>query len=414
MKYVFLIIILYIQLFPLFNDLYISARAASLGGSYVSIGGDAFTMEYNPASIGFLRGISLSATYFNHYTDVNIHSDYFGLAAGTKYSSFGFNYKGFIVPIFKEEMLSFMHAIMIFDSLALGYGVKRYSVAIKDYRRSMYGIDAGVYAEYDRFSIGMAAKNINHPAFTYVGADAPVLLQCGIAVSLFRSFLFIGEITQEMGSRINVHIGQEYAIRDIAFIRAGFSSEPRYVSIGAGVALNFCFVDYGLLYHPELGATHVASVKIEFIKKEVKQGLVQEEKEEQEIKPININKAGEDDLLKIIGEGELVQRIIAYREKSLFYRKEEIVQVEGIDEIDVYRIERYITVSEKDFSKDIYWLNHVEAEELAGLGLSEKSIIEFLYERDRKGHFSKAADIRNIKGIHKKEIELIEEYIKKQ
>ena len=73
-----------------------------------------------------------------------------------------------------------------------------------------------------------------------------------------------------------------------------------------------------------------------------------EDRQQQEIVPVNINTATEEELIEVEGIGPaLARRIIAYREEhGAFESIEELMEVSGIGEAKLAELEGWITVEQ--------------------------------------------------------------------
>ena len=150
-------------------------------------------------------------------------------------------------------------------------------------------------------------------------------------------------------------------------------------------------------------------------KKELKEGMEIVEKEAEEVRKININKADIENLLQLPGIGPVkAKAILDYREKiGKFNSLIEVTNVKGIGKATLVKLLPYLemigdSVEVKSFlssegakaiTKKIN-INSASLYELTLLpGIGEKKAQAIIKYREEMGNFKRKDEIKNVKGI---------------
>jgi hypothetical protein len=168
MKRAFILIIIFmwsINIEGAFESRESGAKPAAMGGAYVASANDIYSPAYNPAGIGFIKGLSFGANYFSLFSSLegidSVNFLSFGLAYPVlRTHSIGISMDSFGFELYKETTFRFTHSMALGRVLRLGYNIKYYKLSISDYGDGgSFGVDVGV--------IGRAAKNISIGAMGY-------------------------------------------------------------------------------------------------------------------------------------------------------------------------------------------------------------------------------------------------------
>ena len=258
----------------------LDARSASLGGAYSSVRGDAYSTFYNPASLYFLRGWATALSASNPFSEADIIASSATVAAGFDFSAFAFSYDGLIAdPLFEEWTLSWSHGFPVVPKwLSLGWGIKYSQTQLGHESPSIqevFDVDVGANLQIRNIiNIGLAGNDLTLYHNEAAATSLPNI-RAGISTTALKNFLFALEISYEGEGSLSLHLGQEWAIKEVVFIRAGVATEPLYVSLGLGAKILFTYLDYAFSWHPDLGFTHLVSLQLKFKGKKNKKATTQ-------------------------------------------------------------------------------------------------------------------------------------------
>jgi hypothetical protein len=278
------------------ND--VSARAAALAGSFVSIADDPNTIFYNPAGLGTMTQTRASVGFFKHLLDIN--SGYASIA--TQIPNFG-NIGAGIVYInygeFKqtgdegqdlgtfgagELALSLGYGGTLQEGLNYGANMKFIYSQIADARSSALAVDLGVQyiAVANRLTLGASVLNLGTQLSPYVNTreNLPLDLNIGFALypehlpaAVLFGFHKLSDQYDNLGDRLrNFTIGVEFTPGPNVHLRMGYDNARRQdliilssaglagISIGGGVSTDLYSVDYTFSSLGQIGSIHRVSI----------------------------------------------------------------------------------------------------------------------------------------------------------
>jgi hypothetical protein len=281
------------------ND--VSARAASLGGSFVTMPDDPNAMYYNPAMLSTLNRTSLSVGFFKHFLDVNAGYATFGmhmenglgyLGAGILYVNYGeFNRtgdEGQNLGVFGAGDLAVSVALAdrLGEVFSYGISLKFIYSSLAEVSSSAAGIDAGVsyVVTPERLVLGASLTNLGTQFDPYLDTreDLPLGLRIGASVypehlpaALVFSFNDLIEHGTSFSRRLrNFAVGAEFIASESVRLRVGYNNQRRQdsklgtstglggLSFGAGFLIDDYTVDYAFNSFGALGGLHRISLGI--------------------------------------------------------------------------------------------------------------------------------------------------------
>lgn len=275
-----------------------SARAAALGGSFVSNHDDPNVIFYNPAGINLLTENPISFSFLKHLLDINLAS----LAYSTEFENIG-RFGGAIKYInfgtFTEadefgnrggEFGAGEAALIIGYSNALdinfnyGANVKFIYSKIADRSSTGIGFDIGLnyYAPEENLSVGFAALNVGTQLSSYYNTkeNLPLDIVIGVSKKLqhlpLRLSLDFHKLNAERDDFVQrfkaFSVGAEFTLSKVLRLRFGYDNEKRNdlkIGSSAGIAglnagfgaivSNYTF-DYGFSSMGAIGALHRVTV----------------------------------------------------------------------------------------------------------------------------------------------------------
>lgn len=282
------------------ND--VSARAAAMAGSFVSITNDPNVLFYNVAGLGTLDTPRGSVGFFKHLLDINAgyisygqsfnDIGYFG--GGILYTNYGsftrtdelgnnigsFNASDIAVAVGYSNILE--------ENLYYGASLKFIYSSIAGYRSTGLAGDLGLLyvMPENRISLGISVRNLGRQLSTYLGTQENLPLDVsiggsivprGIPLLLNVNIHKINEQTDNFADRFRAFgVGGEFTLSKVFQLRFGYNNEQRKdlqigtttglagFSVGLGVNVSHYKVDYALSSLGTIGSLHRISVGTDF------------------------------------------------------------------------------------------------------------------------------------------------------
>ena len=282
------------------ND--VSARAAAMAGSFVSITNDPNVLFYNVAGLGTLDTPRGSVGFFKHLLDINAgyisygqsfnDIGYFG--GGILYTNYGsftrtdelgnnigsFNASDIAVAVGYSNILE--------ENLYYGASLKFIYSSIAGYRSTGLAGDLGLLyvMPENRISLGISVRNLGRQLSTYLGTQENLPLDVsiggsivprGIPLLLNVNIHKINGQADNFADRFRAFgVGGEFTLSKVFQLRFGYNNEQRKdlqigtttglagFSVGLGVNVSHYKVDYALSSLGTIGSLHRISVGTDF------------------------------------------------------------------------------------------------------------------------------------------------------
>ncbi len=282
------------------ND--VSARAAALNGSFVSMVNDPNVVFYNPAALTTVEKPSGSIGFLKHLMDVNAGNISFSqyaegignIGAGITFISYGtftqtdqfLNNLGSFGAT--EFALVAGAATPLDGESSIGANVKVIYSSIANYRSSAMAIDLGYLYTIpsENITIGASILNIGRQLSTYAGVREPLPLDVKIGITkrpehlpvfLNVNFHKLNESQESVFQRLNsFSFGAEFLMSESVRFRVGYSNEQRKelklgtsaglagFSLGGGILSGDYRFDYAFNSYGKIGALHRVSLGTTF------------------------------------------------------------------------------------------------------------------------------------------------------
>ena len=278
----------------------VSARAAALNGSFVSMKDDPNVLFYNPASLGTLSMPKISASYVNHLMDVNAGTLCYGqymegignIGAGVTYINYGsfnrtdefFNTLG----TFGATELAIVAGIAAHydDDLFVGINAKYIYSSIAEYSSSGLAIDLGFLYDIpsQNLTIGGSILNIGKQSYPYINTKEPLPLDVKLGITkrpehlpvfLNLDFHRLNESGDNFLDRFSSFtIGAEFLMSKSLRVRVGYNNKQRKelktgttaglggFSLGFGLVFNEYQIDYAYNSYGDFGGIQRFSLGI--------------------------------------------------------------------------------------------------------------------------------------------------------
>lgn len=275
-----------------------SARAAALGGTFVSNHDDPNVIFYNPAGINLLTDSPISFSFMKHLLDINLAS----LSYSTEFDNIGrfggaikyINYGTFTEADedgrrggeFGAGELAFIvgYANQLDLNFSYGANVKFIYSKIADRNSTGLGFDVGLnyYLPEENLSVGFATLNVGTQLSSYYDTKEKLPLDIVVGVSKklqhlpLRLSLDFHKLNAERDNFVQrfkaFSIGAEFTLSKVLRLRFGYDNEKRSdlkIGSSAGIAgfnaglgtvvSNYTF-DYGFSSMGVIGTLHRVTV----------------------------------------------------------------------------------------------------------------------------------------------------------
>jgi len=272
---------------------YKSAAMGALMGSNIAYSTDGSSLLLNPAAIRSIEdGTVLASTqriYNQTFLPHSILATTFDLPSGM--GKLGLSFESMSVSyqdrtLSGETALGLSHAFNLredrISSLNMGYTLKYLSV---DYGESAgisgdgsdgmdlgssstFGVDIGFQATLSkRHWLGVVAHNINAPKIGSGSAvfNLPRDVQAGFSYAPTQQVVTSFMLVTSPGLDTELHAGLEYNLNTYFTLRAGIQSQPNRFGTGFSFKAKGMALDYALVTHPVLPATHQISLAYDFV-----------------------------------------------------------------------------------------------------------------------------------------------------
>jgi long-subunit fatty acid transport protein len=278
----------------------VSARAAALNGSFVSMKDDPNVLFYNPAALGTLSRPKISASYLDHLMDVSVgslsyaqHINGIGnIGGGITYINYGtFNRTNEdleVIGSFDAKELAFLAGIatQYDENILVGMNVKYIYSSIADYTSSALAVDFGFLYDIpsQNLSIGGSVLNLGAQLKKYsnFGESLPLDVKFGITtrpehlpIFLNLNFHRLNEKGDKFWDRFSAFtVGAEILMSESFRLRVGYNNKQRKdfkmgtsagiagFSMGAGLIVKDYQFDYAYNSYGKISGLHRISLGI--------------------------------------------------------------------------------------------------------------------------------------------------------
>lgn len=274
------------------ND--VSARAAALQGSFVSMTNDPNVLFYNPAALTTIEKPTASIGFLKHLLDVNAGTFAFAqnveglghIGIGLTYISYGSftEYDEFFnnLGTFGATEMAFLGGIATNydEATTLGVNLKGIYSSIANFRSSAVAFDLGVlyHIPSENITLGASILNIGRQLKSYAGTREPLPLDVKIGITkrpehlpvlLNLNFHKLNEPQASFFERLgSFTFGAEFLMSESVRLRVGYNNEQRKelkvgtsagllgFSLGGGFLFDQYQLDYAFNSLGKIGALH--------------------------------------------------------------------------------------------------------------------------------------------------------------
>jgi len=281
-----------------FLRLDLSARAAALGGTFVSNTDDPNVIFYNPAGLKMLSGSPVSFSFLKYLLDINFASITYStelenigrVAAGIKYVNYGkftgADEFGNITGEYGAGEAAFVlgYSNVIDNNFYYGVNAKFIYSSIADRSSSAIALDLGLNYNVpaQEFSVGFAILNAGKQLSSYYSTKENLPLDFTVGVSkkltylplrLSLDFHRLNDDQPDFISHLRAFtIGAEFTLSKVLRLRLGYDNEKRQelkigtlaglagFNVGLGAVIKGYSFDYGFSSLGAIGALHRISL----------------------------------------------------------------------------------------------------------------------------------------------------------
>jgi hypothetical protein len=264
MNKLFVVFFFLISTINLFSQ---SIRSAGMGCAYTALSNDVFSNIINPAGTSKIGDRSISAAISPSPYGLNeLQTMYIGYAEPFTFGNIQITVSSYGFDLFKKYITSICYAKTFINNFSLGLNLHYDYYNIKNYGSSgLFGVDIGTMIDIiSGLNWGMSLSNINSPELGNDNDKTEQLFKMGLSYSPIKEFIMDIDIQKDLKYPANICFGFDYHIASPFSIRAGINTEPAQYSFGFGLLyLNF-ILDYAIILHNELGASHMFSISYNF------------------------------------------------------------------------------------------------------------------------------------------------------
>ena len=281
-----------------FLRLDLSARAAALGGTFVSNTDDPNVIFYNPAGLKMLSGSPISFSFLKYLLDINFASITYStelenigrVAAGIKYANYGTfpaaDEFGNKTGEYSAGEAAFVlgYSNLIDNNFYYGVNAKFIYSHLADRSSSALALDLGLNYNVpaQEFSVGFAILNAGTQLSSYYSTKENLPLDFTIGASkkltylplrLSLDFHRLNDDRSNLLSHLNAFtIGAEFTLSKVLRLRLGYDNEKRQelkigtlagiagFNVGLGAVVKGYSFDYGFSSWGAIGALHRISL----------------------------------------------------------------------------------------------------------------------------------------------------------
>jgi len=278
-----------------FLKLGVGARAAGMGGAYVSVADDATAVYWNPAGIARITGNVVSINHMIMPAAISFDQFAYVFSVGFIPGSFAVNARALTMDdmprttvyhpygdntFFDAGDMAFglTYARSLTDKFSAGATINLVRSGLDEYTSQSNTLDFGTIYDtgFRSIKIGMCISNTgSEMKFIDKGVKMPVIFRVGMSMNLYQngphSILSSAEFSHPPDNAERLNWGAEYSFQDFFFARTGynFNYDSDGVAFGAGFkfpvsAGALARLDYAYTDWKTLGGLHRVSLELSF------------------------------------------------------------------------------------------------------------------------------------------------------
>ncbi len=255
-----------------FDRIFVSSRAFSLGGAFVSIADEPSATVINAAGLTQIRSPSFLSSFARPYGLSDLEEHYLAAAVPIGFGTVGLSWHRFgLRGVTSEDLFSIAFGadyIRNSQDASLSFGgsidIARvsYSSGYTDAKTVVTGGLSVLLRPFPIFGIGYSIRNLGQPSFDWVPSDGATRLEMTQAFGLSYYYqqwaVFVYERSMGQDGRWTDKLGVEVSAGKQLKIRGGLNRGD--VTGGLGVTVSRIVVDAGVTGHDVMGLTYYISI----------------------------------------------------------------------------------------------------------------------------------------------------------
>jgi hypothetical protein len=256
------------------------ARAVGMGGAFSAVPADPYSAAYNPAATWGIEGISGSFGYNTYWENTRIETGYISFFKRAAVFTAGVQFAAVddmegrtaftedFYPFSAHDVsLKFGASFELDKNYYLGFALGWIMEKIDQYNGSAVNFDMGLLVQpREDLNIGFAVTNFGSTIkLKSESVDLPTTYRGGVSY-IYRQFNTAADISLLDGD-IYGNIGEEYTVKDVLFLRAGyrFGYDTKDLSAGLGFSKRNFRIDYAFLpFGGGLSDSHLFNLTFDF------------------------------------------------------------------------------------------------------------------------------------------------------
>ncbi len=215
-----------------------------------------------------LANISATKVSFNYSRPYGMKELDIAFAAGilpVKFGTLAIGISNYGFELYREQSIVLGFSRTLFKNFSVGASFHYQKLEIKNYGQDFsLTFDLGfLLALTDQVNWGFYTTNLTRSRFQNNRERLPQNFSTGISYQPLENFVINIDIFKEITFPLEVRSGFEYGFWDKVMIRCGVISDPAHYCFGVGFRFRQFVCDYGVSFHPQLGATHQFSLSFE-------------------------------------------------------------------------------------------------------------------------------------------------------
>lgn len=217
-----------------------------------------YSLTANPAGLVGVEHPTGSINYQHHFFSPDVTTQAALLGLPTRYGVFGLMLNRFgLKSAYRDVKAGFSLAKHLGPRFALGLSANYHQLRIPSYLNvSSITVDVGMQYRLPKNAIiGLQYTNVGSASYEPgVYGIIPAYVKAGISYP-FSAVIVVAEMVYRLTHTLGGHVGMEYAIGDLLYLRGGLSVNPLQQHAGFGLRWQHVTLHTATTFHPRLGAT---------------------------------------------------------------------------------------------------------------------------------------------------------------
>jgi hypothetical protein len=243
------------------------ARAAGMGKASVLLQ-DVWAVQNNPAATAWLKSPTAGLFCENRFLLQELSSLAVCMVLPTPAGSFGLNVSSFGFSLYQEIKAGVGYARKFGKSFSAGIQLDYYRFHYGEGYGSRNTISCEAGFLFQASKKVMFGLHIQNPVPVFLSRDPdvrlPLIIRMGLGYAFSESFLIMIEAEKGSEQKLIIRTGGEFKFARTLSIRAGFSTNPILLTVGAGLEFGKTRIDISSGYHQILGFIPAVSLSYNF------------------------------------------------------------------------------------------------------------------------------------------------------